>query len=77
MCIHKPNQFVTYLRESYNKTLINIIFTPLTTSLMLWPDPTAFSNIKFSIKCSSSSSASKRLTAKHPYYIAYILTPVQ
>lgn len=75
MCIHKPNQFVTYLRESYNKHRL-MLYLPL-LQFMLWPEPTAFSKIKFSIKCSSSSSASERLTAKHPYYIAYILTPVQ
>jgi len=27
--------------------------------------------MKFSIKCSLSSPASERLTAKRPYYIAY------
>lgn len=30
-----------------------------------------FSKIKFSVKCSLNSSASERLTAKRPYYIAY------
>lgn len=35
MCIHKSNQLVTYLRESYNRLWINIIVTSLTLQLML------------------------------------------
>lgn len=56
MCICKPNQL----------TSLNV-----TTSLMLQPEPIVFSKIKFSIKCSLSSSVSERLTAKGLYYIAY------
>lgn len=72
MCIHKPKQLVTYVRESYNRLLINITLTSLMLQLlMLQPELTVFSKIKLSIKCSFSSSVSERRTAKCPYYIAY------